>query len=228
MDMGSAMRAVVAGSVLALGATGEVEAQASSLYIDGHLGVTFPVGQFSEYVQVGPTMGVQVGYPLSERLDLLVSWDVDILNPNYDHHTPWMRVFRYGGGVQANLLDAEATSWRVAARATAGLGSFRSRSFYIDGSPGTPPELVNKFHKFSETYFSGSGGLQIGYDTGGRASGYIAGDIHWARVNDEEALLPLRVVKGSPRGGPRTVVPLEPFSSAVTVHITVGFKLVTN
>lgn len=189
---------------LARGVQAQLSNRLEDVRVDGQMGYALPVGALNDYENPGPSLGVDLAYPVSGGIDVDVDGEVDLLSGSSEHRAPDMRLWRYQAGLQADLLRPPGGSWSL--RSVAGLGatSFRSNEFIVD----------YQAQKFDKTYFTGSAGLELAFGTHSPFSGYITGIASWSPVKKKDT----QVLEALDPGVVNT------FSSAVSVPISLGFK----
>lgn len=177
--------------------------------LEGQGGISLPTGRLADLVEAGPNAGLQLAYRVSPRVALNLDGDVDLLNGvrlDPELRAPDLRLWRYGGGLSADLLPRGR--WSLVTSAGAGVTRFSSDEF-------TPPGSTEQ--KFQHTYFTSNAGLKLGYALGPRVTTYVGARGVWAAADetDSEALAALDPAR------------LRPFGSSVTVPVTVGLNVKT-
>ena len=176
--------------------------------LDG--GVVLPMYSFGEYFGFGPTVGLDVGYPLRPRVDLKLDLDLDVINRHEFYPTPVMKLWRYRLGVEGDLLGDDGND-RFLVRSRVGLGAstFRSSEFWVESRP-----TINGEH-IAKTYFTATGGVRVGVRTGVGLIWWLGGQLNWSPVDEENGGLLEEAARHS----------LSPIGSATSATITIGFNL---
>lgn len=177
---------------------------------EGQGGISMPTGRLADVVDPGPNAGVQLAYRVSPRVALNLDGDVDLFSGvrlDSEIRAPDMRLWRYGGGLSADLLPS--SRWSLVTSAGAGVTRFSSDEFTVQGS--------TEEQRFRHTYFTSNAGLKLGYALGPRVTTYVGARGVWSAVDetDSEALAALDPTR------------LRPFGSSVTVPVTVGVNVKT-
>ena len=200
---------LLAAVIAVAGGTTELAGQ-GKVSFEGQGGVALPAGRLADFVDPGLNTGLGLTYQLSPRVALVVDGGVDVLNGvvlGGQARAPDMRLWRYGGGVAANVLPVGR--WSLVTSLGAGATRFSSDEF---SPPGTAEPRT-----FEHTYFTSNAGLKLGYGLGSRITTYVGARGVWAAASqsDTEALAELDPAS------------LRPFGSAITVPVTVGLNLRT-
>lgn len=190
-----------------LGLPSSGAAQLSDLDVRIHGGWTAPTGDFSQYFAGGPNFGLDVRYPLVDRVALLGDLSYEYLN-NEASYVPETGLFRYRVGAEGDVVSDRLDPARLTAFAAVGGSSFRSESFV----PAPPADQPGRFTK---TAFSGTAGLRLGFETGTPVTWWLSGAYDWSSTGEEDAQT-LQSVR------PRD---LEPFDSAGRWSLSVGLGL---
>ncbi len=172
-------------------------------------GVALPASRLAKLTDAGPSFGLKVGYQVHPRIAVNVLGDVDVLNGATltAARAPDMRLWHYGAGVEAGLLPASAKRWSLNAGIGIGATTFDSDKFVIDPDDDTRSG-------FSETYFTTTGSVRVGYAVNRRLTTYIGSKAFWMATDREDtamlaALDPTRA---------------KAFSSAWTFPVTAGLN----
>lgn len=171
-------------------------------------GVTMPVGDFDRFFRFGPSFGVDVVYPLRDRLDALLDLDLDIVNKHAVYPTPRSRLWRYRLGLEGDLLGERSGSLALKAYGGAGLTTFRSERFFVEARPDEPAD-------FDRTYLTGTGGLRLGFGAGAGLRGWLSGEYNWTLADEDDT----RILSEAARNE------VPAFGSASSVGVTLGFSL---
>jgi hypothetical protein len=148
---------------------------------DAGIGVAFPQGTLGDYVKEGPSFQVEFVFPLSSHLSWMVGTNVDRFpGAKVDGGTtpemPAMTLYRWQGGLEADLLDEISTRWRAQARAGVGGALIDTDDFLVGRD-------VNEFR------FSWSAGFALGYQPSERVSSHLRGEVRWTPVGSHTASL---------------------------------------
>jgi hypothetical protein len=168
---------------LALAAGQAANAQErEGVHVRARTGLAFPQGGFKGIFDAGPTFGFDVGYPLHDLIDLTVNYDAHIVN-NRDSSTP----MKYQVGLEGDLLGGRIEGFGLVARAGAGFTRFNSHLFTPTaplGTSDTPaPDAPGR------TYFTGSGGLLLAFDTGDDFTVWVGAGLSYAGLPDSDTAL---------------------------------------
>jgi hypothetical protein len=210
MKRAAAARASLLLVFLVLGAAAPARAQLSELDWALKGGVVLPLFSFGEYFEFGPTVGLNVGYPLRPRMDLKLDLDFDMMNRHEFYPTPVMKLWRYRVGVEADVLGDEGSD-RFLLRTQVGLGAstFRSSEFWLENRPTINGEQISK------TYLTGTGGVRVGVRTDIGLIWWLGGQLNWSPVDEANRGLLEQAARNS----------LSRIGSATSATITLGFNL---
>jgi hypothetical protein len=132
------------------------------LDVRGGLGI--PTMDMNDVAETGGLFGLGVGLPIHDRVNVRLDGDVEILQGIEDEaaRVPNHRLWHYHAGLEFQLLE-DARSFFVQPRV--GLGGTTVDADVIDfpGGGEVPDEI-----EFTETYFSLSAGLELGYQASSR------------------------------------------------------------
>lgn len=227
--MSRSMTSVVSGVTLAaavlLAGLGSprVEAQQKRVSFEGQGGVAIPTGRLADITDAGPTVGLTMSYPMTERTSLTVAGGVDALGGARlgAAQAPDMKLWRYGVGVEQRLIGQRPAAAPVRGRVMprpnrwaligdVGLGAtkFDSQSFTAPGAQSA--------RTFGETYLSAEAGLTLKYRAADRVQLFAGshGTMTFANEDDTAVLASL-----DPRAQARA------FGSAVTIPLSAGFTI---
>lgn len=181
--------------------------------VESAAGITLPASSLGDIADPGPNVGLQVGYAVSRRLALNVIGDVDFLNGaglSAGAQAPDMRLWHYGAGLDASLLQAGAAArwpkrWSLRANIGVGATTFDTDKFSVGAQE----------RSFNHTYFTTGGGLRLGYAVSSRLNTYVSSRAYWMAMNkkDTEVLAALDPDK------------VRAFDSGWTFPVTAGFSL---
>ena len=196
--------------MLGLGAVPAAQAQVSWGL---RAGVAHPAGTFADYFDLGPTVGVEAGYPLRDKVALVLGADFDHYNGHSYFGLPNVNLFRFQVGVLADLLGGSSQGWAVQAQAGAGGANLRSqREFYLESST-FGVDLVSR--TFAKTSLTGTGGLRFRFGGQSRLSGFVGLSGFWANLG-ESATEDLRQTEP---------LILKPLASALGYSVSAGFTM---
>jgi hypothetical protein len=194
---------------LLLGAAPSARAQ-SALDFGLHGGAILPLSTSGEYFELGPSVGLDVAYPVASRVDLKLDLDLDVLNRNQYYPVPDIRFVRYRAGLEAGLLgDRDEGTLLVRAYVGAGGTTFRSTEFWVETRPTIDPERIKS------TAITGTGGLRLGVRTGTGLVWWLGGMLNWAPLSDANK----KVLGELSRND------LGPIGSLTSATLTLGFNL---
>lgn len=168
-------------------------------------GVSLPVGTYGDYFGFGPNFGLDVAYPLNDRLHVLLDLDLDFLNEGASY-VPDGKAWRYRLGLQGDLIGGDGA--RLTGHLGAGATTVRTDELVFTDD-------ATRSEKISGTRFTGTGGLRLGLETEDGLTWWLGADLNWSPAPDEDARL-LREV---------SLAELEPLDSETTVGISLGFSL---
>lgn len=190
-----------------------------------HGGVVKPTATGSEYFSLGPSVSVDVAYPLAERVDVLLDLSWDYLNTDDTHPTPVTNFWRYRAEIEGALLGDGETGVSVNAFGGVGATTVYSHKFYLVSQTakhlaeeGVPYTFEGE--RLRGTALTGTGGLRVGAHSPDGIMWWLSGKVNWTPLNDfnKDALHELSTNKFEPQG-------LSPLSSVMGVSITLGVSL---
>lgn len=168
---------------------GQADAQDAGVAIDGWGGVAFPASNLNQIQDLGPSFGLGVEYSLTDRVfvrasgaaDLHSGADVEDLElPPGEPGPPDMTLFHFTAGAGADLVPRDVSNWSVAVSLEAGGTSVTTDDFPTGA---TAPEGGPDF---SETYFTLSPGLRVGYVFADRFNLFVRSQPHFAFSDRED------------------------------------------
>jgi hypothetical protein len=162
-----------------------------------------------DYFRFGPSVAVDVAYPLMDRLDVNLDLVMDWFNTADIYATPTTNLWRYRAAVEADLLgDTGDAAFLVRALAGAGGTTIRSHKFWLASRrPYTyDGETIN------QTAVTMTGGLRLGLRTPDDLTWWLTGKLDWSPLQDinQDALRELARNQ------------LDPLGSALSLSITLG------
>jgi hypothetical protein len=198
--------------LLALGVAQPARAQDGGLKLRLHGGIVQPVAGTGDYFKFGPSAGVDVGYPVSPRMDVVLDLDMDWFNTTDIYPTPTTNLWRYRVGIEADLLgDTGDDSFILKGLAGAGATTIRSHKFWLESRQPYTYEGEN----INQTSLTATGGLRLGMRTPDGLTWWLSGKLNWSPLSDlnKDALQELADNK------------LDPLGSAMSLAITLGVTL---
>jgi len=198
--------------LLALAAAQPARAQDAGVKLRIHGGIVQPVASTGDYFKFGPSAGVDVGWPLSERVDAVLDLDMDWFNTTDIYPTPTTNLWRYRVGIEGALVG-EPTGGSFLLKGLAGVGAttIRSHKFWLLSRQPYTYEGEN----INQTSLTATGGLRLGMRTPDGLTWWLSGKLNWSPLSDlnKDALQELADNK------------LDPLGSAMSVAITLGVTL---
>jgi hypothetical protein len=157
------------------------------------MGVALPQGTLGDYVDEGPSLEVEFMFPLGSRLSWMIETNLDHFpGAKVDGGTtpemPAITLYRWHGGLEADLLDGSSTRWRARARAGVGGAIIDTANFFL---PGTGTRVNGR--DVNDSGVSLSAGLALGYQPSERLSTHLKGEMRWTPIGSHTASL-LRVL----------------------------------
>lgn len=161
--------------------------QTGSWSVDARGGLAIPAGDLSEFEDLGGNAEIGVAYWVHPRLALRVDGGVDILSGKDASDTgilvpqvPDMTLFHYVGGVEFRVTPPEGTRWDVTVNVEAGATTIDTDDdpAFTTG-PGSNAD-------FTKTYFTGNGGLRIGYQVSPRFAVFAGGQAYLIAADEQE------------------------------------------
>jgi hypothetical protein len=190
-----------------------------------HGGVVKPTATGAEYFSLGPSVSVDVAYPLAERVDVLLDLGWDYLNTDDTHPTPVTNLWRYRAELEGSLVGDGETGLSVNAFGGVGATTVYSHKFYLVSQTakhmaeeGVP--YTYEGERLRGTALTGTGGLRIGAHSPDGIMWWLSGKVNWTPLNDfnKDALHELSTNNFEPQG-------LSQLSSVMGVSITLGVSL---
>lgn len=201
-------RQTIAGSTVLLMcmATG-VGAQFEDMSVTAQSGIAVPLGVFADYMDIGPSFGLQVTGPTLGPVDVVLFGGADMLNGNGTYGLPDVRLWRYQAGVGTEVLGRDSDRWGLRAGLGVGATTFRSNGFLRVGSP--------QMQSFEKTYLTGSGALELVVEADENLEGYFAARAHWTPMDEDDT----QVLRN------RAPDSLDALSSSLSVPLTLGLRI---
>ena len=199
---------------MALAPVPSAQAQLSDLDVRLYAGMIFPAGTFADYYDFGPSVGLTIVSPLSERAGLLLDVGFDRLGREQYTYVPYTNLWHFQVGAEVDVIDGVADVLSLRPYARVGATNFRSEYFKVAGRVANWESLPERF---SHTYLAGTGGLRLVIEPGDGLTWFLNGEFSWSPVGEAEAEV-LRIV---------SLEPLEQFSAATTKALTMGLSFRT-
>ena len=197
---------------MAVGPVPSAQAQLSDLEVRLYAGVISPAGTFADYFGFGPSVGLTIVHPVSERAGLFLDVGWDRLGREQHTYVPYTNLWHYRVGAEVDVIGSDILSLRP--YASVGATSFRSDPFTVIGRIENWESLP---FNFSHTYLSGTGGLRLVIEPGDGLTWFLSGEFSWSPIGEADAEV-LQTV---------SLEPLELFSAATTTALTMGFSFRT-
>lgn len=197
---------------LAVGAAEPAHAQLADLKGRLHGGIVQPLAKTGDYFKFGPSVGLDVAYPVGERLDVVLDLDMDWLNMTDIYPTPTTNLWRYRLGLEGDLLgDSGDARYLLKALAGAGATTVKSHQFWLASR--RPYQF--KGETINQTAMTATGGLRLGLRTPDEITWWLTGKLNWSPIQDtnQDALQELARNQ------------LDPLGSALSASITLGVTL---
>jgi hypothetical protein len=196
-------------SLLAVGAAQPAHAQTKARL---HGGIIQPIASTGDYFRFGPSVGVDLGYPVGERLDVMLELGWDYLNMTDIYPTPTTNLWRYGLGVEADLLG-DTGSEPVLLKGVVGAGatSVRSHQFWLESRQ--PYKYEGE--TINQTSLTASGGLRLGVRAQNDLVWWLTTRLTWMPVKDRNSDALVELSRNQ----------LDPLGSALGASITLGVTL---
>jgi hypothetical protein len=200
-------------SLFALGVLTGADPAGAQVKARLHGGITQPVASTGNYFKFGPSVGVDVAYPVGERLDVLLDLGWDYLNTQDIYPTPTTNLWRYGVGVEGDLIDDAGTnSFLLALVGGVGATTIRSHDFYLESRR----PYTNEGETINQTSLTANGGARLGLRTASDGiTWWLTGKLNWLPLKDinQDALVELAREE------------LDPMGSALSASVTLGVTL---
>jgi hypothetical protein len=200
---------LVAVFALAVGTPLRAQAQLSARL---HGGIIQPVASTGDYFKFGPSVGVDVAYPVRERVDVLLDLGWDYLNTQDIYPTPTTNLWRYGIGVEGGLMGDTDSSYLLSLLAGAGATTIRSHEFWLSSRR----PYTNKGETINQTALAVNAGARLGLRTASDGlTWWLTGRLNWLPMKDinQDALVELARNQ------------LDPMGSALSASVTLGVTL---
>ncbi len=184
---------VVAGMGLTSSATrARAQDNNSNISVDVRGGYSFTVADGKKLWKPGPNLGIGAAYWFNPRMAVRIDGEGEFLKgrtaadigsngPIAAFDAPNMQLYHYGAGLEWMALDPANTMWRVDLKV--GLGRTHMKSGdYPSGLSNPTPSGTN----FSHTYWSGYGGLTIGYQFSPNVAFSLGSEVNYILTRSED------------------------------------------
>lgn len=186
-----------------------LHAQLGDLQLRLHGGVAQPLASTGEYFEFGPSVAVDVAYPLVDRVDVNLDLVMDWFNAADVYATPTTNLWRYRAGLEGNVLgDMEGGGVLLKALASVGATTIRSHKFWL----ASRRPYTYEGETINQTSPTLTGGLRLGLRTPDDITWWLTGKLDWSPIQDtnQDALRELSRNQ------------LDPLGSALSLSITIG------
>lgn len=186
-------------------------AQLSELKGRLHGGIVQPLARTGDYFKFGPSVGLDVAYPLGEKLDLDLDLDWDYLNTTDIYPTPTTNLWRYRLGVEASLMGDGESTYKLKALAGAGGTTVKSHEFWL----ASRRPYAFKGETIDQTSLTATGGLRFGFKTPDGITWWLTSKLDWYPVQDRNQSALKELSRNQ----------LDMLASALSASITLGVSL---
>jgi hypothetical protein len=180
MTLRVVMRRLAAVLVVAAGTAQPGLAQLQDVNARLHGGLIMPAAAYGDYFRFGPSVGVDLAYPLNERLDLKLDLDWDWVQTTATYPTPDTNLWRYRLGLDAFLVGERQSNALVQGYAGVGFTTSRSKEFWLRSQE----TYEYKGLTLNETALTATGGLRFGLRTPDGLTWWLTGKLNWSPVED--------------------------------------------
>jgi len=198
---------------LALGIAPPLFAQDGGVEVKLHGGITQPIASTGDYFKFGPSVGVDVGYPVASRLNVMLDLDWDYLNTQDIYPTPTTNLWRYRVALEGDLLgDTGDQTFLLKLLGGVGATTMRSHEFWL----ASRRPYVFEGETINQTSLTATGGLRLGLRSAADGiTWWLTGKLNWLPVKDvnQDALVELARNQ------------LDPMGSATSASVTLGVTL---
>jgi len=191
---------------------GVQSAQAQDVTVRLHGGIVQPLASTGDYFELGPSIAVDVGLPLTEALDLVLDLDYDWLQTTDLYPTPTTSLWRYRVGVEAGLMGNEGDGgFLLKGLVGAGATTAKSHEFWL----ASRRPYTFKGETINQTSLTATGGFRVGLETSDGITWWLTSKVNWTPVKDinQDALQELASNQ------------LDPLGSQLSASITLGVTL---
>jgi len=181
MTLRMVRQCLVAVSVMTVGAAQPALSQVEDIGVRLHGGLIVPTAAYGDYFRFGPSLGVDLAYPLNERVDLKLDLDMDWVQTTATYPTPDTNLWRYRLGMDALLMGDRSSRTMVQGYAGAGFTTARSKQFWL----ASQETYEHQGLTLNETALTATGGVRLGLRTSDGLTWWLTGKMNWSPVNDE-------------------------------------------
>ena len=201
-------------TLLLMAASAAQPVNAQDLEARLHGGIIQPLGSTGDYFRFGPSVAVDLLYPVSEKLGVTLDLGWDYLNTQHTVPSPTTNLWRYRVGLEAGLMGVDGDRFLVKLIGAAGGTSVRSHEFWLASRQ--PYEFEGE--TINETAVTATGGLRFGLRTSDDITWWLTTKLNWQPVNElnQDALRELASMANNH---------FDPLSSAMSAAITLGVTL---
>lgn len=196
----------------------QAAAQQVGFAVDGFGGVALPTSNVNDFQDLGPAFGLGVEYEVTDRVAVRGSGGVEMFSGadaadlSGGLAAPDMTLIHFGAGLAFRLSPPDETNWDVSVSIEGG-GTSVSTDDFPEGAV-TPEGETD----FSNTYFSLSPGLRIGYLFGERFELFFRSQPWFALADSEDTAVFGQFDQSLPADGFEDV-----WSLPVTAGVQIGF-----
>jgi hypothetical protein len=188
------------------------QAQLSEVKARLHGGILQPIAKAGDFFEFGPSVALDMAYPLSERLDLGLDLGWDYLNAPDIYASPTTNLWRYEVGLEADLLgDTGDSRYILRALAEAGGTTVRSHEFWL----ASRRPYTFKGETINQTSATATGGLRLGLRTPDGLTWWLTGKMNWLPIKETNSDALVELSRNQ----------LDAISSAMSASITIGVTL---
>jgi hypothetical protein len=159
-------------------------ARGQGLDVRLHGGIIKPVSSTAEYFRFGPSVGVDIGVPISDVVSVMLDVGWEWLQTQYTIASPTTNLWRYGLALEFDLLkDPGDDTFMLHALVGAGGTTSTSHKFWLKSRQ--PYDFYG--HNINQTAMSAGGGLRFGLRTEDGIEWWLTSKINWSPVTDHNA-----------------------------------------
>jgi len=173
--------------------TAPARAQENNITVDARGGMAIPIGDAKQMWKAGPNAGIGVAYWFNPRIAVRVDGEADFLSGKSTgdlgsisggFNVPDMKLYHFGGGLVWRAMDPAASMWRITFNVGLG-GTHMKSNDYPAGLTEPQPSEAN----FSQTYWSGYGGVRIGYQFHPNISFSVGSQAHYVLTDHNDFMV---------------------------------------